>query len=87
MWLRRKELLVGLVVLGVLLAGDIFSALLRYQFSGPISKGIGFFGATVMGYAVFRIRRQSRLGILPSLGLCALAGLIALLGELIWPAH
>jgi hypothetical protein len=81
----RKELLIGLAILGVLLAGEIFSALLTHYFSGPASKGLAFFGATFVAYVIFR--RQARFGLLPSLGLCALAGLIAVLGELLWPGH
>lgn len=73
----------GLGVLAALLGGEMLSILLRRFLSGPEAKGLAFFAAFLTLYLLFG--KRARFGLLPSLGLCLLAAILALVGELIWP--
>ncbi len=79
----KKELMIGLICLAALIIGKIVSVWLEHYLSGPEAKGLAFFAVFLVLYLIFR--KPARFGLLPSVGLCLLAGLLALVGELIWP--
>jgi len=69
-------------VLGLLVAGELLSVLVKRFLPDPTAKGLSFFAVFVLFYLV--LHKRSRFGPLASLALCLLAGVTAFVGEMLW---
>lgn len=70
-------------VIVMIVAGELLAVLLQPHLSSQMAKGLSFFLVFLVFYAF--IAKRARYGLLVSLGWCLLAGLLALIGEWIWP--
>ena len=79
----QRDLLLALAVFLATVGGHVLSGFLRYYVRGPEAKGLAFF-AVFLTFS-FLLGKRARYGLLLSLAVCLLAGLLAYIGELIWP--
>jgi hypothetical protein len=73
----------GIAVLALLLAGELLSLWLKHFLPPPWGKGVSFFAVFLIFGAL--LGKRTRYGLLGSLALCILAGVIAFVGEILFP--
>jgi hypothetical protein len=79
----RQDLLLALAIFVMMIGGHVLAHLFGRYLPAPSAKGLAFF-AVVLGFYLI-LGKRSRYGLLPSLGVCLLAGVLAFIGELILP--